>query len=365
VDIVENALEFSSNPFNKKPVVSLDYAPMEYIDEYAQANIEVYKNLTLSDSYSKLLGMLTDLQNIDTVSFLFEKRHRDHFSHQFNVYGIGLLLLNAVVKDQQTLKHVIGEKLEKTEDDVDFLWMVAALFHDHTYPIEYLLKIGPRFWQLKKSETRSKVKSLGEALFNTIPRIYDSDIVRPNTGLDNTDTIRDKVLNSAKEILVNVSDDSITPRCFMHDVLSAVNLLIKIKDKHQELLPALQAIARHHMEGEVDFEKEPLVALLRLCDELHEWGRPVLTDQGFKCPINAILLNFEPSINGTYRMPEKLDIEFCCDSREILEATKWRENIFWEDKQKAMGTIRLFPKSSDIRPYEMEMTLKVPSQIYT
>ena len=107
---------------------------------------------------------------------------------------------------------------------------------------------------------------------------------------------------------------------------------------------------------------KPLPALLKLCDELHEWGRPLMVDSKYVCPISSITVNLG-KIDSVSRIPDRLEVEFLCTTREMLKSTHWDESIFRKIKEQKLSLLRLFQNTGEVRPNELIIYVRAPSYV--
>lgn len=369
VDVVEGSLRFGSDVF--QPLgddAPLDSDPHAYRSSYTAAGSKVFDLLGGTDADVRvIIGLLQQCGGIDRLLTLFKKRHRDHFSHQFNVYGLGVLFLRCLATGRKVLRQVMAEALDLAEPEVDLAWATAAILHDHAYPLEYLFELQPRMHALvREPKEKALLERLNEAMMRSVPSVYCEPLWPRgdnalNYALEATTMAWNKVTGNAK-LPGPLQENRLT-----HGLLAMANIWHKLQAPDPDqlkpwLLHALVAIARHDLDCNVCFEQEPLTALLVLCDELHEWGRPILAKDGYACPIKSLSLNLSPRLDGRWDMPRRLQVEFLGASREVLEAAEWKEEIFWSGKQVVMNRVKLFTNGT--HPAELEMSLRIPSRVY-
>ncbi len=376
IDKVEETLKFGSDSFfsdKGDPAIRvkgrepLDSRPDRYRDAYISAGVKVIESVGgQSKLVSKLSEIFRSCERIDQLQSVFNRSHRDHFSHQFNVYGLGLIFLSAVVVGRKTLKEVIAESVDDKVEEVDFAWAVSALLHDHAYPLEYLYQVKQRIIQSGAGLSYERqIDELYEALMCALPDAYVPGLVpRGEDAIQRANEEMHRAHLRLKEARPGLA----RPNDLRHGYLAVANILKKIDSVGSaELSPlmkaALSAIATHDIEATVTYSRDPLSCLLIICDELHEWGRPVLRSGHHACPVCSMLINLSPRDDGGLDMPEKLEVEFQCSQADTLKQVGWRENIFSKGKSKAFRRIQFSVK--DMRPHEISAFVRVPCVVQT
>jgi len=345
-DYVEGELEFGRDFFGSDR--ELDTNPDKWQQEYLNASRQILDTLgngTVSDLDS-LKALIVKSECVDRLQNLFRKRQRDHFSHQFNVYGLGVLLLRAVVSRGGTLREIVSERVSLSPEEVDAAWAIAALFHDHAYPLQYLFGLQPRMQALHRANKDTGLEDIYNALKQAIPDMYVEKLWPEATSSNNESH---KLLQDTWFELTGEKNipSALSGNIYRHGLISASNIFVRLTRGHgkkiaQSMKMALLAIARHDLGDTVSFDNEPLCALLRLCDELHEWGRPVFFKNNHNCPIEAITINLTPRIDGKYDMPRVLEVGFQCRDLSILEDISWKSDLFSKGKRAAIDNIKFF-----------------------
>jgi len=355
IEVVDSLLRFTTDPLK-------DMMP-DQIEEEEKINPRVFyeaSKQTLQLLFNEeplryeLINMLQQCKDLDIHLHLIEKYYRDHFSHQFNVFGLGLLLLHSRIEESLSLKKYIANIYGLNDVDgeraVEQSWCVASLFHDHAIPLEYFLKKKQNASKIMQTnEINTKLSEVIKAIESATPDIYSHQL------WDNAEDI-------IKEISQNLELLSYDEKkWYDHGLLAAVNLYKKFESKFSEvpwLKHALRAIAQHNISSELKFEKDPLSTLLILCDELHEWQRPLFAEDKFVYPIKKIILNMRQRTEGEIEFPEQLRVYFVCSSRDKLEKAKWQENIFLSAKEEAMKKIVM---CSEVFPSGIVVFVNVPT----
>ncbi len=210
-----------------------------------------------------------------------------------DVFLLGDLLLNTRLAwlkgaDRRLCEHLLalgtangGSQCLGLEEDLIRNWAVAALLHDIGYQFKWLQDLAgdPPPWHR----------------YFRLPCPCADPKLTPTLHDENGDTFLEEL---AKTIRVGTRDEQcnkdetvfgvpLAPGTLNdHGVLSALRLaqlarnfdLLETDERPQRLLDRicvpLRAIALHNIAGaHLRLSREPLACLLRLCDEMQEWGR--------------------------------------------------------------------------------------------
>ncbi len=296
----ESGLSISSymdvfNSFNNLQLI--------YTKEDSQKQISMVQDLqSIFSKYFKIPGLERLIANnytdIEWSMFLeqnFEKnepkRTRDHFQHQFRNAFLGSMLLykfqfiNNILKcieNKETIfsyfvnkaiekqikcikfedKQVIREKYER--EIVFKSYILAAMFHDAGYPIEYYLRESK---QIQK--------------FTPFYKIINSDV--------KTNFAEIKAILIDSQLFSIVDNDDIEKKYNKNDhgVLSAISFLFNFylsgsifsMSDIDRVIIEIAAIAIYNHTNKYKgnermiFSDDPISYLLRLCDDLQEWSR--------------------------------------------------------------------------------------------
>jgi hypothetical protein len=251
---------------------------------------EKYLNEKYPDIHKKLEHLLREL---------FPK-YRDHYIHLFQVFLLGTIIIDGLCQ---------SGKIKKTDvDDILNSWMIAATFHDVTYPVQKHDEYIPYFF-FESLGTPQKKQPLGlldlksiyvEYQFSShLEHIIHSVAKYSNKKFSKGITIEN--LNLIREFFYfKITHDK------NHALLSAIGILKKLEtnkiDFQKILLPAATAIAIHDDDiwqpllglkksdpkkentriskirkiallDRIDFNENMLAFLLILCDNIQDWGR--------------------------------------------------------------------------------------------
>lgn len=235
-----------------------------------------------------ILSLLTELWNSSEKKPLFEeinnfehillrdKKYRDHFIHSFNVFLMGYYILNKIKKYGEI------DNILKRSNSPDLTWMLASTFHDIAYPLQNI-----DYWINDILNIFIGINPhISISISNLMPPIYDhflQQISRENRG----------PLRAMAETNDNLIDwkfyNTLTEKMYEkdHGVYGGVILAHKLAirdgfyerpnrqgDFSRNHLPACHAICCHTLDYAIHFRKHPYAFLLKLCDEIQDWGRP-------------------------------------------------------------------------------------------
>jgi len=206
------------------------------------------------------------------------KTYRDHYLHQFQVFLLGL--------------HIIDKFYEKLKFDrvKEMQWLVASSSHDVAYPVQLYDGWSKRFFKkvFGISDVGSadlKSQFIDKTLLSCMGYLVDS-LCKTHMGR----SLAGNWLGDEKD-LVKFFYKKIT-MVKHHCVLSAISLLKKaLADQNVSdsvkgvFVPAALAIALHDEEvwnelnsklglSYAECGKDPIAFLLLFCDCVQEWGRP-------------------------------------------------------------------------------------------
>ena len=228
-------------------------------------------------------GKLYHLQNIvssleqlvSTTRVITNKFYRDHLNHMIKVG----LLANAIAHCMQIFS---------SEEDMDYL-MLSSFLHDVTYPLSDSVKIH---------------KATIEALKNTYfsAEYYYNEFIRKSV-------IDSSLLSDCINVDVKKIDEMI--KDMNHGIYSAIEFMkyLNNNDIFKKYSKVIRSIAMHDsaFSNEVDIEKDPILAILILADELQDWGRPSIVTDFIIPRINNFNLDGR-NLSGVF--PEYVDKEY-------------------------------------------------------
>ena len=321
-----------------------------------------------------LVNCLESSVNIDWLLHLSQKRYRDHSNHQLFVGVLGWFLLGCIVNGgKQTFKEWIAGRSHLRAEEVEIAWWIAALLHDHAYPLGHILRIVScitsgdrdtlleRIWGLIRFDNP---RSLYSNLF--LKRLHEV------SGLEETDSYesrREKIRGLLSGYLIPYffSSDELFKKpgdCYDHGILAAANIASMLDDQHRDnkiIGAVIRAIAIHNggaCPERVDVQEDPLAFLLILCDECQEWGRRIVVEDKAKSESESIRLNGleKTEGDGNYVIGEHLIVVFdYTDS--VLEDTGWDYLKFRNSKDRAF---RRFCVSRDFPIKRIDYQVLIP-----
>lgn len=227
------------------------------------------------------------------------RTYRDHYLHQFQVFLLGL--------------HIIDKFYEKLKfDEVkEKQWLVASSFHDVAYPVQLYDGWSKKFFEevfdisdVGMADLKSSFidKTLLSSMGYMINSLCTTHLDRKLTG-NWLDEEQDLVQFFYKKITMVKH----------HCVLSAISLLKKASTSgcdssllKEVFVPATLAILLHDKEvwkelkeqhglAQIEFDMDPIAFLLLFCDCIQEWGRPREADNDAEEKQRFLLDKFEKS----------------------------------------------------------------------
>jgi hypothetical protein len=287
---------------------------------------DVFKSVGMEKYYDLTERKLYDFMDHEKLMLYSTKKYRDHFMHQFHVFVMGYIIINAI--GIGVIKEKINKRLECTEeyhkikiddDGVLRIWILISLFHDIAYIFQQYDKTMQKFisdnlladipvhidWGIILSSSKNKVSYINT--MSELTKFFTSpeEGVQPNVQPKMQSNSRHKTYTNKTELLKNyiqaIEDNQ------DHGVLGAIlliNLYMKIiKDNYDgchnvvssrivELYLAALAISMHNSctyktlkesseKRYISFDSFPLEFLLMYCDTAQEWGRKKEVDKVF------------------------------------------------------------------------------------
>lgn len=223
-----------------------------------------------------------------------EKPYRDHYLHQFQVFLLGL--------------YIIDKLYSKFPPDIEKQWLISSSFHDMAYPIQLYDSWAKVFFDKSLGVPEIGVTDMKSHFVDKTLLSCMGDIINLLCKLHFGRVLQGNWLAKEKE-LVRFFHEKIT-KVKHHCVLSSVFLLKQADKLKSSLLndlfvPSALAIALHHEEvwkelslehklSILKFENDPLSFLLLFCDAAQEWGRPkdIISDRPKAEEENFILEKF-------------------------------------------------------------------------
>jgi hypothetical protein len=263
----------------------------------------------------KLEGTLFDLKN-----------YRGHYIHQFNVFLIGHYLLNMIMEKER-----VRDIFKKCSNRPNFTWVLTSTFHDIGYPMERIDQILEGYFEMfLKVDLPYKIeieRLLTPVFFEYIKYLAEIQVDLKTGKRTHLGEICLRDWNFHSILLKNLrkKDHGIISAISLIHSLLTVEKLAEDKDWYfgtfpNEIMPACHAIAIHNLrikDMKIYFNTQPFAFLLRLCDEIQDWGRSSQgVDQSALIQLETKLDEERPIINLTLRTessffePKNKDIEF-------------------------------------------------------
>lgn len=297
-----------------------------------------------------------------------DKIYRDHYIHQFQVFLLGLYIIDKCYES-------FAKKYKRPE----LCWLVTASFHDMAYPIQLYDDWTDEFFNKV-----FKVKNLGHVELKTnfvdksFLRAFSYLIVRLCEVIKGKKPSVNWVANE-NELLQCFYEEITGPKKKNHSVLSSLCLLKLIQEKFAQtvkikgmqykeafdyiFVPSALAIALHDKDmweklrneekwkGRVDkcplpvleFELDPLSFILIFCDSIQEWGRPTKS---------KIANKEKERLNRFYLKSTKYEPDKGFDIT-IHTPNRRREEEFFKNKEKELRNLQTFLK----QPSNIEFTI--------
>jgi len=229
------------------------------------------------------------------------EHYRDHVSHMFRVFLLGEYLLRTkaansrlTFSDLRTGEEVLGGKQGSsiTAEEKEAMWCLMALTHDLGYPLEVLHSINSQVRgmvsPLRVDINPIAVSQQSGALNDLILKMLSSNVVpeKGRTANRFRTTVQTKYL--VKFLRAQEEHDHGIESCILlfkalvffleTDYCLDSRKTIDRADARQFLIrqQILRAIASHHCNSIYHLKMLDISFLLRIIDEMQEWGRPRL-----------------------------------------------------------------------------------------
>jgi len=201
-------------------------------------------------------------------------KYRDHLIHSLNVFLLGYYIINSLERD-------INFKLFR--GDSNLTWLLASTFHDIGYPIE---KIDEWLNDLLKSMLGVNPK-VSISVGHYMPPVYNEFMklisrfhrFPESERIEGTFSYDWDFYSKLNEKLVEKDHGVFSGLILAHE-LGIREGFIANNDWNflYNHIPACHAICTHRMDITLSFRDHPYAALLKICDEIQDWGRPSLTN---------------------------------------------------------------------------------------
>jgi len=247
-------------------------------------------------------------KDMDPVLQKLFPEYRDHFLHQFQVFLLGLIILDKLI-EKNKLKKEISENVQNS-------WLLASTFHDFAYSLQLYNRWSStflaEFLKIKESKKLGLLELDRIYLDESFSSSIEFLITKLDESFDNNKQNHIDLLNKLRLFFLGMISQKKD-----HGLLSSMSLLKIAKRKGIEttdkkfseiILPASFAIAIHNddiwkiLHGKYEeekykkemeenrkkwveeaadlkclpslfFDKYPVAFLLIFCDSIQEWGR--------------------------------------------------------------------------------------------
>jgi hypothetical protein len=245
------------------------------------------------DRHFRIEDHLREMVASQAIFYATKKDYRDHFTHTLDVCFFGLYLLKEILSKENLFDS--GERLVKN-------WLVSSLFHD----VGYVLEV----YNVITAETNYVECSDINAFRDSVESVIRKGLGKLNKGL----------LEGFASL--NLELPALDNNKVSHGIISAAHVLNILKtmpakndDERQNLIKgyqsAIYAMAMHEHTGkEVLLGREPLAAILKLCDEVQDWERPRIDALPFRQQLLAAVKYGAPFAPATSTMMKNLTLEF-------------------------------------------------------
>lgn len=338
----------------------------ENLDDYEFVS-EVFSTLweeNIGIPYSRFLRIFEPaLLHVFAEGGEEERFYRDHYIHQFQVFLLGLYIIDKL--------YAVFEKYKCIKPEIS--WLIISSFHDIAYPVQlydewskkffkdvfnvpielahielrsnfvdqsFLSCMGYLICSLYSSHMGEKVKGNWIADKNELVQFFYQGITKGKnhcilssmsllkmvqvTSFDEKNTIGKKISNDEAKF------DDILKGVF---VPSALAIALHDKGVWQRLRKESPEDNPPKILDNLEFEKDPLSFLLVFCDNIQEWGRPSKSrakkegEREMKFRLQNIEGNSETGLDITIWTPKYIKTE-----------------QFFVDKQNELRTIQFFLK---------------------
>jgi hypothetical protein len=251
--------------------------------------LKILKKIGFNDLDELLSSNYYELETITFFEYRLSDgeptRTRDHFKHQFRnaFFGLKLLtlddFLNGCIKSIIEEKSIISSNIlnyinenqrdEELKGIIISSYFLSALFHDIGYPLAYYFRTTnsihkyPPFFKIISGNVKSNFSDIRAILLESeLFKLYDSDEIEKRYNDNDHGTL------SAISFLMHYYYNGKIYNCYSKNLDSQKKKII--------VDWASIAIYNHtekYNESRPLFAEDPVSYLLRICDDLQEWGR--------------------------------------------------------------------------------------------
>ena len=346
---------FFSGPFDGDGI----RATKKYFNEF-EKNILGFPQLDVIEEG------LNKLSAIDWLLCFTSKRYRDHSRHVWDVALLGMYLLEVEVKynDHQiplwqfiynsTYNKCKEEVLPDTKNNKPFVelsWWIAAIFHDHAYPLSHILNSTEKFLGMSKGKepiSKHSISSI-ESILRSFGKLYYFGFKNLIGANSTSKSFRSRL----QRIHINALSGTDIKNHFKyniydHGLCSATNLAKLLKSWLQSnnefadhFKVVLQAIVSHSSDDTIKMHCKPLSWLLAVCDEVQEWNRKVASEHGVRSEIEKIEIEGINEDKDNMFFDEELIFTFFTPDKKTSKITGWDIDKFKASKSSNFKRLRV------------------------
>jgi len=299
---------------------------------------------TIKELWSKILKVeYPEIQRQLEDILLRNSEYRDHFLHQFQVFLLGIYIIDKLYDNEKCIK----EFEHLYECPIENAWLLVSTYHDFNYSIQAYNVWIKEFITLALNTTSTEDKDIS-------PLKLDAAFIRENFLLKTKEICKALNLEMNNIVMNFFYEQAVKKR--NHGLLSALSLLKLFENakspqiNHSALIQAAVAIALHdwniwkafsgkeenadvkwnHNFTEkkflkiLEFKNHPLVFLLIFCDTIQEWGR-----------VGKLYKESEPRLE---------DITIFSNPNEIKVSFSVKDDFSYENKEREILHVKKFLK---------------------
>lgn len=309
-NLLEKMNNLSDEVIYKKDILNFcNFYLTQRVDDYdivVKWVKKLWKNHLLLPKIASSFDFYQEFENI----LKLDREYRDHFLHQFQVFLLGVIILDGIFNKFQELYKKPFKEIKK--NCVFKSWLIASTFHDFAYPLERYLKwndtLFERLLNTKRSPTVIGFEKLTiEKNFLEYLDQIDSLLSCYKTSENNwcckkphttNEDLRRFLLNkivvdrnhgvlSSLALLKKSQGEKIIDQTFLSTEIYPAAVAIAIHDEgiwqpfrgkkpswRTKRLPWEEEFSKINYLNHLDFSSQPLSFLLIFCDTAQEFGRP-------------------------------------------------------------------------------------------
>jgi hypothetical protein len=241
-----------------------------------------------------LFDFLKEFQDFEPILYGAVPNYRDHIAHVFRVFLLG----QNIIKKAIGFEHMnpVRDDLPISPEEKEALWCIASLTHDLGYSLERIQYINQKARKMLQQFGNLTIQELGYGYFaqfgiisDFVVKFLSSDIVETKNEKSKFSThLQSKYYQKFLSALTGFNHGVISSVILMKTLVyfkESDYLLDQIKplderDARQFLIrkEILRTIASHSCDDIYYLGIKNFPFMLKVCDEMQEWGRPRLID---------------------------------------------------------------------------------------